>query len=129
MIAMMDVLQSLGVEAEQANRFSTHIMRIAHKPIAPSFVEMYGTGNIVTTANGVLRNLNISALEAFDLRTSKPDGTPWDFLRKADRAMAVNYVKTHRPTWVIGSPPCTAFSQLQAINYSKMDPEKVKAPI
>ena len=54
---------------------------------------------------------------------------PWDFSRKADRVMAVNYVKTHRPTWIVGSPPCTAFSQLQAINYAKMDPEKVAARI
>ena len=83
----------------------------------------------MTTANGVLRNLNISGLDAFDLRTSKPDGMPWDFSRKADRVMAVNYVKTHRPTWIVGSPPCTAFSQLQAINYAKMDPEKVAARI
>ena len=39
--------------------------------------------------------------------------------------MAVIYVKEHKPTWVKGSPPCTPFSQLQALNYPKTDPNQV----
>ena len=46
---------------------------------------------------------------------------------KEDRAMAVNYVETHQPTWVIVAPPCTAFSQLQAFFGPKMDPENIAA--
>ena len=31
-----------------------------------------------------------------------------------------------RPTWVIGSPPCTAFSSWQYVNYANMSPEDVR---
>ena len=36
-----------------------------------------------------------------------------------------DYVKEKKPSWVIGSPPCTAFSRLQGLNFPKMDPAKV----
>ena len=71
MIALMDVLQTLGVEPDEANRFSSRIMRISNQPINPTFVEAYGCGNIVNAANHVLRNLNVTGLAAFDLRTAK----------------------------------------------------------
>ena len=122
---MMDILQTLGVEPEDANRFSSRIMRISSQPLNPSFVEMYGCGNIVNAANHVLRNLNVSGLGAFDLRTSKPNGEAWDFSKKLDRTAASRYVKEKRPTWIVGSPPCTAFSRLQGLNFPKMDPDKV----
>ena len=125
MIAMMDVLQTLGVEPDEANRFSAKIMRISNQPMNPTFVEMYGCGNIVTAANTVLRNLNVGGLAAFDLRTSKPSGVPWDFCKKSDRMEALKYVKDKKPTWIIGSPPCTAFSRLQGLNFPKMNPERV----
>ena len=59
MIALMDILQTLGVGPEEANRFSAKIMRISAQPLNPTFVEMYGCGNIVHAANHVLRNLNV----------------------------------------------------------------------
>ena len=124
MLAMMDVLQTLGVEPDTANSFAAHIMNVAHKPMRPSCVEFFGTGNIVGAANGRLRNLNIDGLDAFDLRASKPSGEPWDFSKKSDRVLAVDYVKSRKPTWVIGSPPCTAFSRLQSLNFPKMPPGK-----
>ena len=125
MIAMMDILQTLGVEPEEANRFSSRVMRISKQPLNPTFVEMYGCGNIVTAANHVLRNLNVTGLCAFDLRTAKPTGEAWDFSKKSDRMQALRYVKEKRPTWIVGSPPCTAFSRLQGLNFPKMDPSKV----
>ena len=126
MVALMDILQTLGVSAEEANRYSSKIMRISSQPLNPTFVEMYGCGNIVNAANHVLRSLNVEGLNAFDLRTSKPDGTAWDFSRRGDRREALQYVKDKKPTWVIGSPPCTAFSRLQGLNFRKMDPAKVE---
>jgi len=125
MIALMDVLQTLGVEPDDANRFSAKIMRISNQPINPTFVEMYGCGNIVTAANTVLRNLNVTGLAAFDLRTCKPSGVPWDFSKKSDRSEALRFVKEKKPVWIIGSPPCTAFSRLQGLNFPKMDPARV----
>ena len=125
MTAIMDILQTLGVEAEEANRFSARVMRISSQPLNPTFVEVYGCGNIVHAANHVLRNLNVEGLCAFDLRTAKSSGDPWDFSRKADRKQALQYVQEKKPTWLIGSPPCTAFSRLQGLNYHKMDPARV----
>ena len=125
MVALMDILQTLGVSPEEANRFSSKIMRISSQPINPTFVEMYGCGNIVNAANHVLRNLNVEGLNAFDLRTSKPNGTAWDFSRRGDRKEALQYVKDKKPSWIIGSPPCTAFSRLQGLNFPKMDPARV----
>ena len=34
-------------------------------------------------------SLNVTGLGALDLRTVKPDGTPWDFTKKADRRLAM----------------------------------------
>ena len=126
MVALMDILQTLGVGPVEANRYSARIMRISAKPLNPTFVEMYGCGNIVHAANHVLRDLNVKGLCAFDLRTSRPDGEPWDFSRKSDRQEALRYVKEQKPSWIVGSPPCTAFSRLQGLNFPKMDPLKVK---
>ena len=39
MVAMMDILQTLGVEPEDANRFSSRIMRISNQPLNPSGVK------------------------------------------------------------------------------------------
>ena len=37
-------------------------------------------------------------------------------------------VETEKPTWIIGSPPCTFFSAWnQGINHRKMSPERVEA--
>ena len=126
MIAIMDALQTLGVGPTKANRFSAKVMRVSAQPLNPTFVEMYGCGNIVNAANHVLRNLNVDGLNAFDLRTAKPSGEAWDFSRRSDRKLALEYVQEQKPTWIIGSPSCTAFSRLQGLSFPKMDPLRVE---
>ena len=49
--------------------------------------------------------------------------TGWDFDKAEDREMAEWYVRTHKPTFLIGSPMCTMFSQLQNLNKDR-DVEK-----
>ena len=64
------------------------------------------------------------------MRVQKPNGQFWDFGKAVDRREAEEYVREHKPTWLIGSPPCTAFSILNfGMNYPKMDPEVVRAKI
>ena len=92
----------------------------------PSFVEVYGRGSIVDMAQGPRRDLNISGLNALDIRTRKPNGQKWDFNKASDRQEARRLVIELEPTWLIGSPPCTVFSSLQNLNFSKMPKEKVK---
>ena len=125
MTAIIDILQTLGVDEEEANRSSAWIMRISSQPMNPTFVEVYGCGNVVHAANHALRILNVEGLDAFDLRTSKPNGDAWDFPRKSDRKQALLFIQEKKPGWLIGSPPCTAFSRLQGLNFPKMDPARV----
>ena len=78
-------------------------------------------------AHGCRRTLNLQGLAALDLRTCKDDGTPWNFDKASDRQLATHMVLTLKPTWVIGSPPCTAFTRLNTQwNYPRMDPQKVR---
>ena len=53
-----------------------------------TFVEMYGRGSINLEANNSRRNLGLKGIGALDLRTTKPDGTPWDFTKRSDRRIA-----------------------------------------
>ena len=49
--------------------------------------------------------------------------TGWNFDRAEDREMAERYVREWKPTFLIGSPMCTMFSQLQELNKNR-DPER-----
>ena len=51
-------------------------------------MEVYGRGGIVDEAYKQRRNLNIKGLDAFDIRTDRPDGKIWDFNRRDDRKLA-----------------------------------------
>ena len=48
--------------------------------------------------------------EAWDLTNG------WDFTRKDHRDSAEEYIEKEKPLVLIGSPPCTPFSQLQSLN-------------
>ena len=62
-----------------------------------------------------------------DFANLKDDGSRWNFKRKADRKEAMYLVELEDPDWIIGAPPCTAFSVLNfGMNYPKMRPEDVK---
>ena len=66
-------------------------------------------------------------MRAFDLRTCKPNGVAWDFNKPSDRQEARKYVEEEKPTWVIGCPPCTFFSNWkQSMIHRKVDPDVVE---
>ena len=44
--------------------------------------------------------------------------TGWDFDKAENRRRAVEKIRADKPALVIGSPPCTVFSQLQRLNLS-----------
>ena len=52
----------------------------------------------------------LKAGDAWDLTTG------WDFNRPAHGRAAERYVDQKKPLVIIGSPPCTPFSQLQTLN-------------
>ena len=123
-IALMDALQVLGVDALQANRYVASLVK--SKLQQPTVMEAHGRGKIVSMANSEFRNLNVLGKQALDLRTKKPSGAHWDFSRAQDRREAKDLVLRDEPTWLIGSPPCTPFSTLMALNYKHWTDEKVK---
>ena len=52
------------------------------------------------------------------------NGKSWDFLKAEDRKKARYEIMKEKPYIVIGSPPCTGYSNFNVnINYGKMDPE------
>ena len=55
---------------------------------------------------------------SLDLRTG------WDFDEPRHRAAAMDLVRKRKPLWVIGSPMCTWFSQLEALAHRHMNQEE-----
>ena len=120
--AMVMALQTLGVDAVEATRFVSSMFK---KPT--TFFEVYGRGSLSQQAQQQRRNLNVKGLAAMDLRTSKPDGKPWDFTLKSDQQLALDMQKSLKPDWLVGSPPCTDWSSWNiGINHKKMPPEEVQ---
>ena len=64
-----------------------------------------------------------------DLTENDVDGKPWDFNVKEKRDKARKLIQRKQALLVIGSPMCSAFSQLQGINYAKMNAEDVRKVI
>ena len=120
---MLDYLIGAGSDPHAAKLYAFAIMG---KYAPTTLVEVFGRGGISDQANGPRRALNIQGLAALDLRTLKPNGDPWDFNKRADRNEARELINQLQPTWVIGSPPCTAFSIWNRnMNYPKMDRDRV----
>eukprot|EP00973_Karenia_brevis_P078885 10948026-Karenia_brevis.AAC.1 len=60
---------------------------------------------------------------SLDLTTTDEEGRPWNFNDRHMRNKAARKVLQDKPMLLIGSPPCTYFSQLMRINWARMDPE------
>ena len=53
---------------------------------------------------------------SLDLTAPGPDGRSWDFSKPSHRTRAMRLVNERRPYLLVGSPPCTAYSNLQNLN-------------
>ena len=73
--AMMDALVAAGVDEHKAEEAAKSLCSL--QPNA-NFMGIYGR-SISDYAAAHCRNLNIEGLGAFDLRTLKDDGQPWEF--------------------------------------------------
>ena len=100
---MVDALTLAGVRERAARDYA--LSAVKHERANPTFIEVYGRGNIVTAVNGPHKSLNIKRLSALDLATTKSSGEPWDFSRRKDRDEARKLVNELQPPWLIGSPP------------------------
>ena len=94
-----------------------------------TFIEVYGR-SIRDQSLLTRRNLNVEGLNALDLRTTNPNGQPWDFCKREDRKLARQMIDEQQPEWIAGAPPCTPFSIWNyAMNYPKLDPDRIGAMI
>ena len=84
--------------------------------------EVYSPSRVIDMA----RQMGLRAGWALDSATQDVDGREWDFNQLAMRNRAVRKVFEDKPLLLVGSPTCTAFSQLNNINDSRMDPLEVK---
>ena len=66
---------------------------------------------------------------ALDLTTTNSRGEPWDFNDPARREEAEKLIEEQQPQLLIGSPMCTAFSNIQNLHKAKRDPQIVAAEI
>ena len=125
--AMEAALIAAGTCKDAAQLF---VNKIVGNTGATNFMEMYGQSTIVSEANRAQRSLNCEGLRAFDLRTIKPDGCPWNLDKHEDRKLARQMIADDDPEWIVGSPPCTAFSVWKRqMNDRKMPVDKVRAAI
>ena len=58
-------------------------------------------------------------------RTDPKTGKQWDLANKTVQSRVKKMIRDSKPLFVIGSPPCTAFSSLQHFNAKKRDPKVV----
>jgi len=63
---------------------------------------------------------------SLDLTENDVDGLPWDFNKPAKRAKAEQVVRSKKALLLIGSPMCSAFRQIQGINFCRMSTTEVE---
>ncbi len=88
------------------------VMRLESAAVA----ELYSPPRVTA----LLPRSGLVAGSCFDLQVDKA-GVAWDFTRPSDRRRAWDQLRAEKPFLVVGSPPCTMFSQLQLnLNAKKM---------
>ena len=61
---------------------------------------------------------------ANDIETNGENGKAWDFDIAEQENKSISQIFEQRPTFLVGSPMCAAFSILQGLNKARMDPIK-----
>ena len=74
--------------------------------------EVYSPPRIVTVAEAA----GLRGGFSLDLTAPSPNGQTWDFAKSSDRRRALELQQAQKPYLLIGSPPCTAWSNLQNLN-------------
>ena len=69
---------------------------------SPTITGVYGRGQSLEATHGCRRNLNITGLDALDLRTPKADGTAWKFDLAPGRQEARKLILPKKPNFSPG---------------------------
>ena len=100
----------LGVLRDAATMGSPHVSEIYSPPRVCSLASRFG----------------MRPGFSLDLTVCDNEGNPWDFDRTSMRKKARKLIREQKPSLLIGSPMCRAFSMLQGLNQFRMGPEKWK---
>jgi hypothetical protein len=87
--------------------------------------EVYSAPRVADVARRQPRLGAIPGL-SLDLTGCDAQGNPWDFNIIGQRNKAEKLLDEQRPLLLIGTPMCTAFSNIQNLNTAKRDPEVIK---
>lgn len=87
--------------------------------------EIYSAPRITAAAQR-LPHYGLTAGLALDLTVNDETGKPYDFNDPKQRAKAGKLFEEQQPFLLVGSPPCTPFSQIQAINRERRDPHQIE---
>ena len=110
-IEIMQLVEELGGGGKAyARERRTRIRSIVSEIYSPARV---------TRAIKLLPDMGLVAGFAFDLTNANEKGEPWDFSLEAKRIEATEIVEQQKPMMLIGSPMCTPYSALQALNKHK----------
>ena len=118
---MMVLVTSLGHSGRKFRREATSRRRA-------TVSEIYSAPRVMAAAARNPR-LGIVPGVALDLTTTNNEGKPWDFNDPARRIEAEKLLDEQHPQLLIGSPMCTALSNIQNLNKAKRDPTIVEAEI
>ena len=102
-----------------------------YKRIGADVVEVYSQPRIAQeAAMRMYDGMKLVPGWSLDLTRSDPKtGKPWDLGDRTVQSRVKKMILESKPLFVIGSPPCTAFSVMQNINKDKRDPEVIKKEI
>lgn len=98
--------QEGGVEAPSDEYGFPMIGQLEKKLLAADVTDIFSPPRVTVEA----RQFGLKAEEAWDLTHG------WDFNKVEHQEAAKTYQENHKPRVLIGSPPCTPFSQLQTLN-------------
>ena len=82
--------------------------------------EVYSPPRITALA----REYGLNPGDAMDLTTMDEDGNPWNFDDLDQRQRAKEKIRNDKPSLLIGSPMCTAFSLIQNLNKERIGPKR-----
>jgi hypothetical protein len=116
---IIDLVASMGGDSRSFRRERARASRAI-------VAEFYSPPRVSALAKE-LPSYGIAPGLALDLTVPDENGEPWDFSRPSMRIKAEKLLDEQKPTLLIGTPMCTAFSAWQYINNKKRDPQIVES--
>ena len=98
--------------------------KILNRITEQSIIEVYSPPRV----SEVAKKYGITSHGSFDITVNDPDDQmPWDLNLKSKRDKVLKIIRECKPSVVIGSPMCTAFSTLQNMNRHKKNEDEWKS--